>query len=73
MLDLQSIGETMMKKTRSLQRNLFDIPATSIGTRLPQNIQAAPLKLLVQALLADLTAAPRPTPTVPGRMDEVKS
>jgi hypothetical protein len=27
----------------------------------------------VQALLADLIAAPRPTPTVPGRMDEVKS
>lgn len=38
-----------------------------------QSIQAAPLKLLVQALLADLIAAPRPTPTVPGRMDEVKS
>ncbi|HEX3996475.1 MAG TPA: hypothetical protein VHX39_35345 [Acetobacteraceae bacterium] len=73
MLDLQLIGETMMKKTRSVQRNLFDMPATLVGTRLPQSIQTAPLKLLVQALLADLIAAPRPTPTVPGRMDEVKS
>jgi hypothetical protein len=61
----------MMKKTRGLQQNLFNMPAAGIGTRLPRNIQTAPLKPLLQALLADLTAAQRPVPAPPSRTDEV--
>ena len=48
-----------MKKTPTLQQNLFDVPTTEAETKLPQNIQMAPLKPLVQALLTDLIAAKR--------------
>jgi hypothetical protein len=39
--------------------------------RLPRNIQTAPLKPLLQSLLADLIAAQRPVPAPPSRTDEV--
>jgi hypothetical protein len=58
-----------MKKVQPLQQNLFDVPTTGAKTGLPQDIQTAPLKLLVQALLADLIAARR---SQVGK-DEVKS
>jgi hypothetical protein len=58
-----------MKKMAKLQPNLFDVPTTAAKTDLPQNIQTAPLKPLVQALLADLIAARR----LPVSNDEVKS
>jgi hypothetical protein len=67
-LDLRPIGKTTMKKMPTLQPNLFDVP-TAAKTDLPQNIQTAPLKLLVQALLTDLIAARR----FPVGKDEVKS
>ena len=37
------------------------------------NIQTAPLKPLLQALLADLIAAQRPVPAPPSRTDEVEA
>ena len=58
-----------MKKMPTLQPNLFDVPTTAAKTDLPPNIQTAPLKPLVQALLADLIAARR----LPVSNDEVKS
>jgi hypothetical protein len=57
-----------MKKMPTLQPNLFDVP-TAAKTDLPPNIQTAPLKPLVQALLTDFIAARR----VPVGKDEVKS
>ena len=48
-----------MKKMPTLQPNLFDVPTTAAKTDLPPNIQTAPLKPLVQALLTDLIAARR--------------
>jgi len=68
-LDLRPIGKTTMKKMPTLQPNLFDVPTTAGKTDLPRNIQTAPLKPLVQALLADLIAARR----LPVSNDEVKS
>ncbi len=58
-----------MKKMPTLQPNLFDVPTTPAKTDVPQNIQTAPLKPLVQALLTDFIAARR----VPVGKDEVKS
>jgi hypothetical protein len=58
-LDLRPIGKTTMKKMPTLQPNLFDVPTTAAKTGLPPNIQTAPLKPLVQALLADFIAARR--------------
>jgi hypothetical protein len=55
-----------MKKTAALQQNLFDVPASLAGTKLPRNLQTAPLKPLVQALLTELLAAQRVAPAVPG-------
>ena len=55
-----------MKKMPTLQPNLFDVPTAAAKTDLPPNIQTAPLKPLVQALLI---AARR----VPVGKDEVKS
>jgi hypothetical protein len=54
-----------MKKTAALQQNLFDVSKTGAETQLPQNIQTAPLKPLVQALLTDLIAAQRRVAAVP--------
>jgi hypothetical protein len=68
-LDLRQIGKTTMKKMPTLQPNLFDVPAAAAKTDLPPNIQTAPLKPLVQALLTDFIAAWR----VPVGKDEVKS
>jgi len=62
-----------MKRTPRLQPNLFDVPATATVTRTPQNIQTAPLKPLVQALLTDLIDEQRRVAAVPGRKVEVKS
>jgi len=67
-LDLRPIGKTTMKKMPKLQPNLFDVPTTAARTDLPQNIQTAPLKPLVQALLTDLIAARR----FPVGKDEMK-
>jgi len=53
----------------TLQPNLFDVPTAAAKTDLPPNIQTAPLKTLVQALLTDFIAARR----VPVGKDEVKS
>ena len=58
-----------MKKIPTPQQNLFDVPPAEAKTSLPRNIQTAPLKPLVQALLTDLIAARR----VPVGKDEVKS
>jgi hypothetical protein len=58
-----------MNKIPTPQQNLFDVQAAEAKRRLPRNIQTAPLKPLVQALLTDLIAARR-FPTV---KDEVKS
>jgi hypothetical protein len=69
MIDLRSIGGTMMKKTPSLQRSLFDVPATVIVTRAPQNIPTAPLKPLVQALLTELLDGQRRVAAVPRAKD----
>ena len=68
-LDLRLIGKTTMKKMLTLQPNLFDVPTAAAKTDLPPNIQTAPLKPLVQALLTDLIAARR----FPVGKDEVKS
>ncbi|WP_146101762.1 hypothetical protein [Rhodopila globiformis] len=62
-----------MKRTPRLQSNLFDVPATVTVTRTPQNIQTAPLKPLVQALLTDLIDEQRRIAAVLGRKDEAKS
>jgi hypothetical protein len=62
-----------MKKKRDLQQNLFDTPRPEAGPALPRNIRTEPLKPLLQALLTDLIAAPRPVPAVRGQMDEVES
>jgi hypothetical protein len=48
-----------MKKSATLQQNLFDVPTTEADTKLPQNVQMALLKPLVRALLTDLIAAQR--------------
>ena len=58
-----------MKKIPTPQKNLFDTPTAEAKTILPRNIQTAPLKPLVQALLTDLIAARR----VPVGKDEVNS
>jgi len=58
-----------MKKLPTLQPNLFDVPAAAAKTDLPPNIQRAPLKPLLQALLTNFIAARR----VPVGKDEVKS
>jgi hypothetical protein len=50
-LDLRPTGETTMKQTPTLQRNLFNAPTTKAEARLPQNIQMEPLKSLVQISL----------------------
>jgi len=63
----------MMKKTPSLQRSLFDVPATVTVKRAPQNIPTTPLKPLVQALLTDLIDGQRRVAAVPARKSEVKS
>jgi len=63
----------MMKKTPSLQRSLFDVPATVTVMRAPQNIPTTPLKPLVQALLTDLIDGQRRVAAVPARKSEVKS
>jgi hypothetical protein len=68
-LDLRPIGKTTMKNIPTLQPNLFDVPTTAAKTDLPRNIQTAPLKPLVQALLTDFIAAGR----FPVGKDEVKS
>jgi hypothetical protein len=57
-----------MKKIPTAQQNLFDVPTAEAKTSLPRNIQTAPLKPLVQALLTDLIAARR----FPIVKDEVK-
>lgn len=58
-----------MKKMPTLQPNLFDVPTTAAKTDSPPNIQTAPLKPLVQALLTDFIAARR----FPAGKNEVKS
>ena len=58
-----------MKKMPTLQPNLFDVPTAAAKTDLPRNIQTAPLKPLVQALLTDFIAAGR----FPVGRDEGKS
>jgi len=63
----------MMKKTPSLQRSLFDVPATVTVMRAPQSIPTTPLKPLVQALLTDLIDGQRRVAAVPARKSEVKS
>jgi hypothetical protein len=73
MIDLRSIGGTMMKKTPSLQRSLFDAPAAVTVMRAPQDIPTAPLKPLVQALLTELVEGQRRVAAVPARKIEVKS
>jgi len=73
MIDLRSIGGTMMKMTPSLQRNLFDASAPVTVMRSPQNIPTAPLKPLVQALLMDLVDGQRRVAAVSARKVEVKS
>jgi hypothetical protein len=60
-----------MKKQRELQQNLFDGPTPGASPTLPQNIRAELLKPLLQALLNDLIAAPRPGSAVREQMDEV--
>ena len=62
-----------MKRTPKLQRNLFDVPTTVTVTGMRQDIPAAPLKPLVQALLTDLIDEQRRMAVVPGRKDEAKS
>lgn len=62
-----------MKKRRELQRNLFDRPVSETRPVLPPNIRTELLKPLLQALLADLVAAPRPVPASRRQMDEVES
>ena len=62
-----------MKKTPSLQRSLFDMPATVAVMRAPQNIQTTPLKPLVQALLTDLIEGQRRVAAIPGQNVEVRS
>ncbi len=62
-----------MKKPPSLQRSLFDVPATVTVMKAPQNIPTAPLKPLVQALLNDLIDQQRRIAAVPARKVEVKS
>jgi hypothetical protein len=73
MMDLLLIGGTMMRKTPRLQRSLFNVPATVTVIILPQNIQTAPLKPLVQALLTDLIDGQRRVAAVLGQNVEVKS
>jgi hypothetical protein len=73
MIGLRPIGGTTMKRISKLQQNLFDVPTTVTVTRVPQDIQTAPLKPLVQALLTDLIDEQRRMAAVPGRKDEVKS
>ncbi len=63
----------MMRKTPRLQRSLFNVPATVTVIILPQNIQTAPLKPLVQALLTDLIDGQRRVAAVLGQNVEVKS
>jgi hypothetical protein len=61
-----------MKEKRELQQNLFDRPTPGASPTLPRNIRTELLKPLLQALLDDLIAAPRPGPAVRGQMDEVE-
>jgi hypothetical protein len=63
----------MMKKMPRPQRGLFDVPPTVTATRAPQNVQTAPLRPLVQALLTDLIDGQRRVAAVPARKVEVKS
>ena len=58
-----------MKKMPTHQPNLFDVPTAAAKTDLPPNIQTAPLKPLVQALLTNFIAARR----VSVGKDEAKS
>ncbi len=62
-----------MKKTPSLQRSLFDVPAAVTVMRAPQNIPTALLKPLVQALLTELVEGQRRVAAVSARKIEVKS
>jgi hypothetical protein len=55
----------MVKKTPVLQQNLFKVPTREAETKLSQNVQTAPLKPLVQALLTGLIAAQRVAAAVP--------
>jgi hypothetical protein len=68
-LDLPPIGQTTMKKMPTSQQNLFAMPTAEAKTGVPQNIQTAPLKPLLQALLTELIVARR----FPVAKDEVKS
>jgi hypothetical protein len=54
-----------VKKMLSGQQNLFDVPTTGAKVGLPQDVQTAPLKPLVQALLTDLIAAHRLAAAIP--------
>ena len=63
----------MMKKMPSLQRSLFDVPATVRVMGAPRIIPAAPLKMLVQALLTELVEGQRRVGAVSVRKIEVKS
>jgi hypothetical protein len=57
------------EKMPTFQPNLFDMATEKDKMCLPQNIQTAPLKPLLRALLTDLIAARR----FPVRKDEAKS
>jgi hypothetical protein len=68
-LDLRQIGKTTMKKMPTLHAEPIRCADGSSQGGLASNIQTAPLKPLVQALLTDFIAARR----VPVGKDEVKS
>jgi hypothetical protein len=62
-----------MKKTPALQQSLFHLSKREAATELPHNVQTAPLKPLVMALLSDLVATERLIAAAQCPKDEVKS
>ena len=64
-LGLPPIGKTMMRKAPASQQTLFEPPTKMAETRLPQNVQTAPVKLLLQALLTGIIDAQRAPTAVP--------
>jgi len=55
----------MMKKAPASQRTLFEPSTKMAETRLPQNVQTAPARPLLQALLTGLIDAQRALAAVP--------
>ena len=64
-LGLPPIGQTMMREAPASQKTLFETPTKMAETRLPQNVQTAPVRPLLEALLIGIIDAQRALAAVP--------